>query len=217
MKTRGDPVRIETLAHLHQLAEVLGGQDACLARALDDAGPLPDRSRAANFETLLSIIVSQQVSLASAAAIWRRIEKVLPDVTAEAYLKLPVSQVDKLGLSKQKKIYAEGLARDALEGRLVIEDLQTLDDDQAMEALRSTKGIGRWSAEVFLLFALGRSNVWPAQDIALQSAVQDLHKLDTRPTVEEMDEIAQTWSPLRGVAAQILWAYYRHMMVNPRG
>jgi len=208
--------RIRTHDDLNQMANLVAAQDARLAEALDLSGPLTLRRRPATFASLLNIIVGQQVSTASAAAIWRRIERVVTPLTPAHYLSLEPDHIDELGLTQQKKIYARELARALVSGDLNLRRLHQLDDEEAISNLCEMKGIGRWTAEVFALFSLGRVDVLPAGDLALQEATRSLYEMATRPSEQEFAEFGQQWTPYRGVAAHILWAYYRHLKGLPQ-
>lgn len=198
---------------LLEAARTLARDDRDMARALarvdEELGGLPDRSRPPGFSALLFLIVGQQVSVASAASIWGRIEGGVSPLTAETWLALPQSVIDTLGLSKPKKIYARALAEALIAGTLDLEGLAGMDIAAAEDHLCAVKGIGPWTARTYLLFCHGAEDVWPTGDIALHSATHDLLGLDKRPSTGEMLEIAEAWSPRRGVAAHILWAWYK--------
>ena len=222
MQTRTMMQKISTHEALVAAARALATRDADMARALmrveKTIGPLatalPDRSRPPGFAALLNLIVGQQVSIASAAAIWQRIEAGVQPLTPEVWLALPSDTLDTLGLSKPKKIYARALAEALMNGTLDLEALAALaaSDLVAAEAhLCATKGIGPWTARTCLLFCYGAADIWPTGDIALHSAAGHLLDLKQRPTTLEMLDLAEAWQPTRGVAAHILWAYYKTM------
>ncbi len=199
---------------LRKAVRVLSQRDPDLARARAEGGPLPDRGRPGGLATLLHILVQQQVSIASADAIWRRLSALLeaPDAGAldpRRVLEQTDAALCGAGLSRPKAAYCRHMAEAVASGRLDLHGLAELDDAAAFEALVAVKGIGRWTAEIYLLFSLNRRDVWPAHDVALQVAVERLKRLEARPTVKQMDAIAENWAPWRGVAAQILWRYYR--------
>lgn len=184
-----------------------------LARVRETLGPLPsclpDRSRRPGFAALLNLIVGQQVSIASAAAIWQRIEAGVQPLTPQVWLALPRNKIDALGLSKPKKIYAAALAQALMTGTLDLEAVETMDLAAAEAHLCATKGIGPWTARTCLLFCYGAANIWPTGDIALHAATGHLLGLKQRPTTAEMLDLARPWQPVRGIAAHILWAYYK--------
>ena len=173
------------------------------------------KMRPAGFESLAKIIIEQQVSTASAWAVWARIENEVKPLTPETVLMCSDEMLRGLGLSRQKSRYLRALSESVLNGHLNLTALPRMSDDAVMGALQSVTGIGRWTSEIYLLFCLGRPDVWPASDIALQAAWQDVRGLKARPSVDEMDHLAETWRPLRGVAALILWEYYRHIKGGP--
>ncbi|WP_416900370.1 MAG: DNA-3-methyladenine glycosylase family protein [Minwuia sp.] len=179
-----------------------------LAEARRIAGALPDRRRAGGFAALLMLIVEQQVSIASARAIWGRMLQGIDPMDAETVATLSSEELCGLGLSRPKARYALALAEAVLSGDLPLERLHEHSDDEAMAALTSVTGIGQWTAEVYLLFSLGRTDVFPAGDVALQAAAGDILGLPDRPNAKELAALAENWRPHRGVAAQLLWRYY---------
>jgi len=196
-------------ALLAEGADWLSRNDRDFAAAVRDHGLPAPRSRPAGFATLLRAIVAQQVSTASALAIWSKLQRVLPRPTAEGFAALTDDQLRAMGFSRQKMAYGRGLADDILSRRLDLAALKRLDDEAAVAALVRVKGIGRWTAEVYLMFALDRPDVFPADDLALMVAAQRLKRLDQRPTGKALRAMAAPWQPWRGVAAQLLWHYYR--------
>lgn len=203
------PETIDTSAGLTRALADLAAADPDLGRAAEIAGPLPVRARAGGFASLLKIIVDQQLSTASANAIWRRLEAAAGPVTADSFLALDDGALAAAGLSRPKQAYGRHIAQAVASGGLDLEGLGDKDDAAALEALVALKGVGRWTAEIYLLFCLDRPDIWPAQDLALQVAVQHLKTLDARPGVAEMDAVALPWRPWRGTAARLLWRYYR--------
>lgn len=205
--------KISSHKGLIEAARSLAARDRHMARALAridaDLGGLPDRSRRPGFSALLFLIVGQQVSTASARAIWQRIEEAVSPLTPDIWLGLPQHVIDTLGLSKPKKLYARALAEALVSGTLDLERVGQMDLEAAEAHLTEVKGIGPWTARTYLLFCHGAEDVWPTGDIALHSATHDLLGLDKRPSTGEMLEIAEAWSPRRGVAAHILWAWYK--------
>lgn len=166
------------------------------------------RIRERGYETLLRTIVGQQVSVAAAASIWRKLEAAIGEgVAPEALTAASDEALRGAGLSRQKASYARSLAEEVTSGRL---DLATLpkDDEEAIGALTAIKGVGRWSAEIYLLFAEGRADVWPAGDLAVQIALGRLKGLDARPSEKLARTLAEGWRPYRGAAAIFLWHHY---------
>ncbi|HEV7305633.1 DNA-3-methyladenine glycosylase [Ensifer sp.] len=186
--------------------------DARLGHVVARAGPVPLRRTDPGYRGLASIIVSQMVSKASAAAIWRRIEERLGEVTASGVISLTDEDCRAIGLSRAK---AETLRRvaEVVVGREI--DLDAICNVEAMEAIReltAIKGVGRWTAEVYLLFCAGHPDVFPSGDVALQNAIGHGLGLDLRPTAREIDSLAASWSPWRSIAARLFWAYYAQEM-----
>ena len=195
---------IETEACVAEGAAWLAAREPRFARALELCGPPPLRRRADGFEALLSAIVSQQVSVASAAGIWARMQAA-GAVTPEAVRALDDEGLRALGLSRPKVRYARALAVSGFD----FEALRAMPDEAAIAALDALPGIGRWTAEVYLMTSLGRADVFAAGDLALQEAARLLFELEKRPAEKSFAAMAQAWSPWRGVAARLLWAYYR--------
>ncbi len=195
---------------LRPAREALAARDADIARHYALCGLPPERRRPAGFAGLAQIIAAQQVSAASAKAIVGRLEAALSPVTPEGFLELDERALKAIGLSRQKMRYCRALAEDLLAGRIDLDGLGALDDQAAIEHLVQAKGIGVWSAEVYLLFALRRPDVWPADDLAVRIAVQRLKGLAARPDRAEMVELATPWRPHRSAAARFLWHLYRH-------
>lgn len=195
---------IETDADVAEGAAWLAAQDVRFAQALAQTGPLPLRRRGDGFEALLSAVVGQQVSTASAAAIWDRV--VAAGLHIQANLAAATDDDLKgVGLSRPKVRYARALAENPLDYK----SLREMPDDVVIKELCKIIGIGTWTAEVYALSSLGRVDVFPSGDLALQEAAKVLFALDARPTEKQMAVIAAQWSPWRAVAARLLWAYYR--------
>jgi len=184
--------------------------DGDLADVLQRHGPPPPRTRPPGFTTLLNIVVQQQVSLASARAIWGRLEAGLGRVEPARVLDFGIEDLRAMGLSLPKARYAIALAETVASGELDLDGLAGHDDEAAIAALTRVKGIGRWTAEIYLLSALQRPDIWPAADLALMVAAQDLKGLARRPDAAEMAELAVRWRPWRTFAARLLWHHYRH-------
>ena len=195
---------------LQQALDHLAGADRHMQQAIAEIGPPPPRYRPASFATLMDVIIAQQVSTASASAISGRLAERLTRVTPEAFIVLTDADLRTVGFSRQKTAYGRDLARHFLEGRLSLAKLRRLEDEAAIEALSAVKGIGRWSAEVFLLFALQRPDVMPAQDLALLVAAQRLKGLRARPEPKKLLKLAEPWRPYRSYGARMLWHYYRN-------
>jgi DNA-3-methyladenine glycosylase II len=195
---------IETDADVAEGAAHLARIEPRFARALALTGPLPLRRRADGFATLFSAIVSQQVSTASAAAIWGRLEAI-GATTPEGVLAATDAELRAAGLSRQKIAYGRAIAGVGLD----FAALRTLPDDAVVAELTRIKGIGVWTAEIYAMFSLGRADVFAPGDLALQEATARLFELPARPREKELRAMAEAWSPWRAVAARLLWAYYR--------
>lgn len=194
---------IETPACVAEGAAWLAAAEPRFARALAATGPLPLRRNHGGFATLLDAIVSQQVSVASADAIWKRLDSAgLTD--PPAVMAADEASLRACGLSRQKMAYAKALA----EAGIDYDALQNAPSDQVIATLVAVKGIGVWTAEIYAMFALGRADVFAAGDLALQESARILFDLPKRPTDRELRALAVGWSPWRGVAARLLWAYY---------
>lgn len=194
---------------LRMMLDALAAGDPDLAHALARVGYPSPRQYEPGFATLLRIILAQQVSTASAAAIWRKLETVLGgEVAPGGFLSLDDAALRAAGFSARKAEYARGLCRAIVEGVLDLDALALLDEDAVAEALVRLRGFGRWSAEIYLLFALGRADIFPADDLAIQIAYQRLKQLDVRPAAKALRAMAEPWRPYRGAAAVFLWHYY---------
>jgi DNA-3-methyladenine glycosylase II len=187
----------------------LAERDKDIAAALAEIGPPPPRERPPGFASLLRAIVGQQVSTAAAAALWTRLGTALDPLAPETVARLEIDALRQLGLSRQKALYALGLARDILDRRIDLERVSNMADEEAVAHLIQIKGIGRWSAEIYLLFAHGRPDIFPSGDLALAIAMQHLKRLRKRPEPKRLIKLAEPWRPHRGMGAQFLWHYYK--------
>lgn len=182
--------------------------DPDLARVARECGMPQMWEREEGFPTLVITILEQQVSLASAAAAFARLLAAASPLTPEKFLALDDAQLRGFGFSRQKALYCRLAARAVVEGALDFAALAASDDDAARAALVKLKGVGPWTAEIYLLRALGRPDAWPSGDLALQLAAQEVKRLPARPTPAELDALAEAWRPLRAVAARMLWQHY---------
>jgi DNA-3-methyladenine glycosylase II len=182
----------------------LGLRDPRFAQALSEIGPLPLRRREGGFAALFDAIVGQQVSVASANAIWGRLAAA--GLTEAAAVGAATDEALRAcGLSRQKIRYCRALAQ----AGIAFDDLPLLPDDEVIATLVAVPGIGRWTAEIYAMFSLGRADVFAPGDLALQEAARVLFELEARPTERQLRVMAEDWSPWRAVAARLLWAYYR--------
>ena len=195
---------IETEACVAEGAHWLATREPRFAEALELTGPLPLRRRDGGFHNLLGAIVSQQVSVAAADAIWRRMEAA-GMTRAEAVATATEEALRACGLSRQKVRYAQALAAAGID----FDALRGLPDEDVVGTLVALPGIGRWTAEIYAMFSLGRADVFAPADLALQESARLLFGLEARPSEKALRAMASDWSPWRAVAARLLWAYYR--------
>jgi DNA-3-methyladenine glycosylase II len=179
-------------------------------------GPPPLRRAPAGLPGLLRIVTEQMLSLKAADAIWRRIERALHPLDPAAIIRRRHATLMKLGLSGAKARTFKALARAALEGDLPIDALDRHHDEDATARLTAIPGIGNWTADIYLLSCLGRTDIWPSADLALQAAAAHAFDLAGRPTTKEMQALAEPWRPWRAVAARLLWAHYRSLKGLPQ-
>ena len=190
--------------------DAVAGREPAIARALERAGYPEPRIRQAGFRTLLRTIVGQQVSIAAAASVWRRLEALLgEEMPPAALLAQDFESLRACGLSRQKQGYARSLCELIASGSLNLCDLPANDEEAIAELVR-IKGIGRWSAEIYLLFAEGRSDIWPAGDLAVQAGIARILELAERPSEKETRALAEAWRPHRGAVAIFTWHCYNN-------
>src|ERR1044072_306551 len=195
-------------ASLARGVRALSKVDPDLARVARDYAVPPLWEREEGFATLVLTILEQQVSLASALAAFERLRAAVPPVTPENFLSFDDAQLRAFGFSRKKALYCRLLAHAVLAGELDLRQLATLSDEEARAELMRLKGVGAWTAEIYLLRALLRPDAWPAGDLALQIAAERVKRLPSRPTAAELDALAESWRPWRAVAARLLWLYY---------
>ena len=199
------PLTRETFARgLH----VLSDQDPDLAAILTRLGPPPMWEREPGFPTLIHIILEQQVSLASAKAAYDRLLDAASPLTPARFLELDDGMLKTIGFSRQKTAYGRHLARAISSGCLDLTALAAMDDRTARSELIKIKGIGPWTADIYLLIALRRPDIWPSDDLALAAAAQTVKRLASRPTPDRLEALGMSWKPWRAVAARMLWHYY---------
>jgi DNA-3-methyladenine glycosylase II len=189
-------------------ARELAARDQLLANIYATHGDPPLWRRASGFRTLVHIILEQQVSLGSAKSMLNRLEADIQPFTPERFVELGDAHLRDLGVTRQKSSYLLHLAESIVSGELNFRKLSRLSDDQVLVQLTGIKGIGSWSANIYLLMAMRRADIWPAGDLALAVAIKELHSLAARPSPEELEQIAEQWRPYRAVAARMLWQYY---------
>lgn len=202
------PPKKLTRASLARGVSVLSKVDPDLARVARAYGLPPLWEREEGFPTLVLTILEQQVSLASALAAFERLRAASVTVTPETFLTFDDAQLRAFGFSRQKALYCRLLARAILDGKLDLPKLPSLSDEEVRAELTRLKGVGAWTAEIYLLRALLRPDAWPAGDLALQLAAREVKRLPARPTAAELDALAEGWRPWRAVAARLLWLQY---------
>ncbi len=183
--------------------------DADVENAVGAIGYPQPRIRAQGFETFFSTIVSQQISTEAAAAIMQRVHDLLPRLDASSLLNLPGDALREAGLSMRKVEYAQGLANAIQDGDFISGDLTAMNNQEAIKAITALRGFGTWSAEIYLMFSLQRSDIFPADDLALQVALKRLKGLAQRPAPKQARALIEHWSPWRSAGSLFLWHYYR--------
>ncbi len=206
----GDGTRSLVLnnSSLRRAAAELAQRDPKLAQIFETYGPPPLWRRSPEFSTLVQIILEQQVSLRSAAAIYARLKVAIQPFEPEHIGRKGEMHLRSLGLTRQKAAYLVHLSHAIANGELDLKRLSRMSDEAARGMLMNVKGIGMWSADVYLLMAMRRADIWPAGDLALAVAMKDLKGLESRPGPEELYGFAEKWRPYRAVAARMLWQFY---------
>src|SRR5665213_3256219 len=202
-------LRLHTQANLEDAIATLVDEDPRLKPVLQIAGMPTLRRREPGFAGLAAIVSGQQLSTASAAAIWGRVSAAFDPFHHDALRRARADRLGRLGLSAAKIKTLKSLAREIAAKRVNLDVLANADADAAHNALTALHGIGPWTADVYLLFCLGHGDAWPAGDLAVQEAIKIGLGLKTRPTAKEMGPLAEPWRPMRGAAAYLWWTYYR--------
>ena len=200
---------LDSEAVLREGVAALTVQDPVMARLVAEGAVPPLRKRPPGFAGLAGIVVAQQLSTASAGAIWARLAARLPDLTADALATAPDATLREAGLSAAKIRTLRAAAEAVIGGALPLDALHALPADEAHRLMVAVHGIGPWTADVYLLFCLGHPDAFPAGDLALQEAARLADGRDARPNAAALTARAEAWRPWRGVAAKVLWAYYR--------
>ena len=191
-----------------QAIQYLCNSDPDLAHILTILNPPTFWTRQPGFASLIRIILEQQVSLASARASFNRLLGAVSPLTPDRFLELDDARLKSCGFSRQKAAYGRNLAKAIVDGHLNLPALNTMADKIARSKLVKIKGIGPWTANIYLLTVLRRPDIWPGEDLALAIAVQKLKRLKARPTPQELENLSMAWKPWRAVAARLLWHYY---------
>ena len=202
-------IHLNTQGDLEEAIHALVKQDPRLRPILERAGMPSMRRREPGFVGLAHIVCGQQLSTASAGAIWERLTKAFDPFDHDAVRRARTDRLGRLGLSAAKIKTLKYIARDIAAERLNLDVLAEEDADAAHHTLTALHGIGPWTADVYLLFCLGHGDAWPAGDLAVQEAIKIGLDLKMRPTVKQMAPLAEPWRPLRGAAAHLWWSFYR--------
>lgn len=209
-------MRLVTQTDLDRAVETLSHSDDRLRRIAVQHGVPRLRQLDPTLPSLLRIVTDQLISLQAGAAIWRRFEARFPGCDAAHIQNCSMEDLTGVGLSRAKARCFQAVATAAAEGVLNFEELQASSNEDALRMLQRLPGIGPWTADIFLLFALGRSDAWPTGDLALQVAAHDLCGLTDRPRGKAMHLLAEAWRPWRGAAAHLLWSHYRGLKGLPQ-
>lgn len=201
------PQRISKITQQHAVKDLIR-VEPCFSIVIDTFGLPPVWKREQSFGSLIKIILEQQVSLASAQAAFDKLTAALVKVTPENFLTLNDAQLKKIGFSRQKTSYGRNLAYAVKSGDLDLSRLKSCPDEEVRSSLTAIKGIGVWTANIYLLMAMQRPDIWPRGDIALAASYQKLTQLPQRPGNNEMEQTSREWAPWRSVAARLLWHYY---------
>lgn len=194
--------------NFHSLCDKLGKKDKHLHSIIKQHGYPPAWTRTASFQTLIHIILEQQVSLASARAALNKLKEKLGTITAKKLLALTDAELKACYFSRQKTVYARCLAGAIVTKQISLKKLSLLDDEEIRQQLKKIKGIGDWTVDVYLLFALQRTNVFPLGDLAMVNALKELKKLPKETKQEEILKLSEVWKPYRSIATMMLWHYY---------
>jgi DNA-3-methyladenine glycosylase II len=197
-----------TTSSLKRGLRVITAGDQDLRRVFQELGTPPMWNREPGFPTLMHIILEQQVSLASARAAYNRLHEAAAPLTPARFLELDAVSLKAVGFSRQKIVYGRNLAEAVISGSLDLAALSVMSDIAVKDELLKVKGIGHWTADIYLLMALCRPDAWPRGDLALAVAAQEVKRLPVRPTPDELEALSRQWQPWRAVAARLLWHHY---------
>ena len=199
--------RLDNTAQRHAIEQLIR-VEPIFSIVVDNYGAPPLWQREESFGSLIKIILEQQVSLASAQAAFDKLVAALTKVTPDNLLTLSDTQLKAIGFSRQKTSYARNLASALKKGELDLANLRACSDEDVRSSLTDIKGIGVWTANIYLLMVMQRPDIWPRGDIALAASYQKLKQLQHRPGNDEMEQISSGWTPWRSVSARLLWHYY---------
>lgn len=208
-------LRIANETDLAQALKELGTREAAFLELVECVGLPTLRNAKPGYRGLIRIVVDQMISLKAAEAIWARMEQNLGPLEPENLIRRREASFRKAGLSGGKIRAIRAITKAVRDGSLDLEALGSLDNETVMAKLTALPGVGPWTAEIYLLFCLGRADIWPAGDVALQHAVHHALRLNARPDAGQMRQLAENWRPFRGATALLLWNYYRHLRGIP--
>jgi DNA-3-methyladenine glycosylase II len=219
MKTKIEPFvnSIKTEQDIIEGLEMLGQLDETLLPVIKQTPFVPLRREQSGFPGLVRIIIGQHVSTASASAIHGRFVEAIYPITPKRYLEIAEEILIQIGLTRAKQATITNLANVIMDGTLDLEEINQLEESQAVAKLTALKGIGPWTAEVYLLFCAGHPDIFAAGDLALREAVRHAYDMEERPSENELREIATKWAPFRGIATRLFWSYYEHVKGNGKG
>jgi len=197
-------------------AQRLATSDPDFSELILEIGLPRERYREPTLATLIHIVVSQQISLTAADSIWRKFNAEISKITPDSIIHLGEEGLRKLGFTRSKSTATLNLCQQMQDKTFDIDAISSMDDHNAKDYIMRLRGLGEWSASIFLIFCLGRGDIWPSGDVALQEATRSLKKLSFRPTPKQMDDISIAWQPWRSTAAHLLWHYYAKVVRNKR-
>ena len=197
-------------------AKKLATSDPHFSELISKIGLPRERYREPTLATLIHIIVSQQISLTAAESIWRKFNAEISNVTPNSIINLGAQGLREIGFTRSKSTATLNLCQQMQDKTFDINAISSMDDHNAKNYIMRLRGFGEWSASIFLIFCLGRGDIWPSGDVALQEATRSLKKLSFRPTPKQMDKISLAWQPWRSTAAHLLWHYYAEVVRNKK-
>lgn len=195
-------------------AKKLAKSDPYFSELISKIGLPRERYREPTLATLIHIIVSQQISLTAAESIWRKFNAKISNITPNSIINLGEQGLREIGFTRSKSNATLNLCQQMQDKTFDINAISSMDDHNAKNYIMRLRGFGEWSASIFLIFCLGRGDIWPSGDVALQEATRSLKKLSFRPTPKQMDKISLAWQPWRSTAAHLLWHYYAEVVRN---
>ncbi|MFL0810480.1 MAG: DNA-3-methyladenine glycosylase 2 family protein [Agarilytica sp.] len=194
--------------------DAIAARDTHVAAQLEKVGYPEPRKRPAGFEAFLKTIISQQISNAAAATIQARVMDCLPEISAQALLATPVTSLREAGMSQRKVEYAQGVAQAIVDGTFNLKALEKMDDQSAIEHIVQLRGFGVWSAEIYLMFSLGRKDIFPADDLIIRQSLQTLKRKRNKVTAGKARAITKCWAPYRSAGSLFLWHIHAQSKQN---